>query len=209
MIIILMGAQGSGKGTQGKLLSEKLGISTISMGNLLRKKGKEDTPLGKEIKEMTTKGVLVPDEITTKIIKERIEKEDCEKGYILDGFPRRVSQAKILDEFIKIDKVVEIKLSDEEAVKRISARRVCKQCGTNFNIIYIKPKQEGVCDKCGGELYRRVDDEPEAIKERLKLYREKTEPLKEYYKEKGKLLEINGEQPIKDVFNDIVKALGI
>jgi adenylate kinase len=205
--LIIIGPQGCGKGTQAELLSKKLGIPHISTGDIFREMREKDTPLGHKIKDLIDNGKLVPDEITDEIVMHRLSEKDTKKGYILDGFPRKLSQAEFLDSHAKIDKVIVLKVADNESVRRISARRVCSKCHEGYNTIYIKPKKAGICDKCGGKLVVRDDDKPAAVKERLKKYHEATEPLLKFYEKKDILLKINGEQSIKDVFNDIVKKL--
>jgi len=205
--LVLMGPAGSGKGTQAKLLSEKYTIPHISAGVIFREIRKEDTDLGRKVRELIDRGNLVPDNITNEIILRRINEPDCEKGFILDGYPRNTSQAEFLENHKTIKKCILIEVSDKECVRRISARRICSECRADYNIIYLKPKQEGVCDVCGGKLIMRDDDKPEAIMKRLRIYHEITEPLIGFYEKKGILLRINGEQPIQKVFEDIVRGL--
>lgn len=203
--LIIIGPQGCGKGTQSELLSKKLGIPHISTGDILRDIREKDTPLGHKIKALIDNGKLVPDEIVDEIVMHRLSEKDAKKGYILDGFPRKLSQAEFLDSHAKIDKVIVLIVSDKESVRRISARRVCFKCHEGYNTIYIKPKKSGICDKCGGKLVVRDDDKPAAVKERLKKYHEATEPLLKFYDKKGVIVRIDGEQSIKDVFKEIVK----
>jgi len=208
MRLIIFGPQASGKGTQAEKITEHYGIPHISTGDIFRENIRNGTELGKLAKEILDRGELVPDEITNKIIEERLLRDDCKDGFILDGYPRNRNQAEFLDSLpYKIEAVINLKISEEEIIKRISARRVCVDCEANFNLIYIKPKQEGICDKCGGKLIIRDDDKPEAIKKRLSIYHEQTEPLLKFYEEKRILKNINGEQPMKTVFNDIIKEL--
>jgi adenylate kinase len=203
MRIVLMGLQGSGKGTQAKIISETLGVPHISTGDLLRSLGGE---LKKQIDEYILKGKLVPDEMIIKILKERISKPDCKKGFILDGFPRNLNQADELEKQIEIDKYFEIFINDEEAVKRISGRWNCKNCGTSYNIITApKPKIQGKCDKCNVDLFQRQDDTEEAIKKRLEVYHKDTEPILEKYD----VIRINGKQRIEKVTHDILEKLDI
>ena len=206
MKIVLIGPQGSGKGTQAKLLKEKFGIPHISTGDIFREAIAEKTELGLKAKEIIDKGNLVPDEITNKIVKERLQKEDCKKGFILDGYPRNINQAKALDSFAKIDYAVEIFVPDEISIKRLSSRRQCPKCGAIYGLD-IPPKKDNICDKCGAELYQRDDDRPEAIKKRLEVYHKETEPVLDYYREKGILVRVDGTKPIKDVFEDIVRKI--
>lgn len=201
--IIFIGPQGSGKGTQAKIISEKLGIPHVSTGDLFRAL---QGPLKKQVDEIINAGKLVPDELTVKILKERISQPDSKKGFILDGFPRNINQANLLDGITKIDKVVEIDISDELAIERISSRISCKKCGTVFNSITNPPKNDMVCDKCGSELYQRADDNPEALKKRLKTYHEETEPILEKYKSVS--LKISGDQEIDKITEDILNNLG-
>ncbi|BAT72201.1 adenylate kinase [Thermosulfidibacter takaii ABI70S6] len=212
MNIIMLGPPGAGKGTQAKMLVEKFGIPQISTGDMLRAAVAEGTELGKKAKEYMDKGQLVPDEVVIGIVEERLKKSDCEKGFILDGFPRTVPQAEALDKILekmgkKIDYVINIVVPDVEILKRLTGRRTCKQCGAMYHVIYNPPKQEGVCDKCGGELYQRDDDKEETIKNRLKVYNEQTAPLIEYYKAKGVLVDIDGTKSINEIFEDILRVL--
>ena len=201
MKLLLIGPQGSGKGTQAKLLSEKLGVPHVSTGDLVR----ETTGrLREKIDSYIVVGNLIPDELMLEILKERLEKEDCEEGWILDGFPRNLKQAKMLDEIAKVDKVIEIFISDEEAVRRISGRRHCSKCGEGFNLVTMPPRDKEKCDKCGGQLLMRDDDKEEAVKKRLEIYHHDTEPILKHYKAR----KINGEQSVEDVARDILKALG-
>jgi len=200
--IIFIGPQGSGKGTQAKIISEELNIPHISTGDLFRMlEGK----LREEVDSYVNKGKLVPDELTVKILKERITKPDCKDGFILDGFPRNIAQANMLDTITKIDKVIEITLTDELAIERISSRWSCKKCGTIFNTITNPPKIKGVCDKCQGELYRRADDNPEAIKKRLETYHKETEPILKKYK--SVVVSIDGDQEIDKISEEILENL--
>lgn len=200
MNLIFVGPQGSGKGTQAEVISEKLGLCHISTGDLLRSiTGK----LKEKIESYTLKGHLVPAEVVVRIIKEKLSKAECKKGFILDGFPRNIEQAKELDKITKIDKLMEIWISDKEAVKRLSSRLNCGKCGSVFNLITNPPKKKNICDKCGNELFAREDDKPEAIKKRLEIYHKETEPLLKFYP----YARINGEQLIPKVTEDILKEL--
>jgi len=200
--IVFIGPQASGKGTQAKILSQNLNIPHISMGDLLRE-------IEGELKEQTHKlmnqGKMIPDDLTLKIIKERIEKPDCNNGFILDGFPRNINQANLLKNILKIDKIIEITLSDEEAIKRISGRVTCKDCKEGFNTLTApKPKKENICDICEGELIKRADDNEEAVKKRLEIYHKDTEPILTEYNNQGiDILKINGEQTIEKISQDI------
>ncbi|NQU97887.1 adenylate kinase [Candidatus Woesearchaeota archaeon] len=208
MRLIIFGPQASGKGTQAIQIVNKLNIPQISTGNIFRENIKNKTELGKQAEQILSQGILMSDEITNKIVEERLSRDDCKNGFILDGYPRTRPQAEFLDNLqYKIDAVINLQISQEEIIKRISARRVCVDCKTNFNLIYIQPKQEGICDKCGGKLVQREDDKPEAIKKRLETYHEKTEPLLKFYEEKEILKNINGEQPMDTVLKEILFAL--
>ena len=201
MNYLFIGPQGSGKGTQAKIVAEKLGIAHISSGDLLR--GAEGE-LKEEVDSYMLAGKLVPDELMIRILRERLEKEDCLKGFILDGFPRNIEQARELDKIIKIDNAFNIEISDEEALKRISGRFSCEKCKEGYNIVTEpKPKVNGICDKCGGKLVQRADDNEKAIIQRIKIYREETAPLLKIYN----TLKVNGEQSIEKVNEDILKAI--
>ena len=190
MKIIFLGPPGSGKGTYSTRVAKKLDIPHISTGDLFRAEMKAQTELGKRAKEFIDKGELVPDEVTIGMLKNRIEKEDCKDGFILDGFPRTIPQAEALDQITEIDRVVNIDIPDEVIIRRLTSRRVCRKCGEIYNALTMKPKEEGKCDKCGSELYQRDDDTEETVKNRLKIYMDQTEPLIGYYDEKGLLVNI-------------------
>ena len=212
MRIILLGPPGAGKGTQAKDLVNKYGIPQISTGDILRKNLAEKTPLGLEAKKFMDKGELVPDSVVVGIVKERLKEADCKPGYILDGFPRTVPQAEALDAALAdmktpLDKVLSIEVPDEELVKRLSGRRTCRSCQEGYHVMFKKPKAEGKCDKCGGELYQRDDDKEEAIMNRLKVYQSSTAPLIDYYKGKGLLSSINGVGAMGDILKRMVTAL--
>jgi len=212
MNLILLGPPGSGKGTQAKLIVEKYGIPQISTGDMLREAVAKGTELGKEAKKYMDAGQLVPDEVVIGIVKERLQEPDCEKGFILDGFPRTIPQAEALDKMLdelgkKIDAVINIQVPEEEVVKRIVNRRTCKKCGAVYHLIYNPPKEDNKCDKCGGELYQRDDDKEETVRQRYKVYKEQTEPLVDYYSKKGVLYNIDGTKSIEEVFNEIDKIL--
>ncbi len=201
MKLFFVGAQGSGKGTQGKIIAKKLGLCHISTGDLLRDAEGE---LGKEVRNYIDKGLFVPDDLILKILEERLKQPDCEKGVILDGYPRNLAQANKLDEIMKIDHVVEIGISDDESVKRILGRAICKRCGINYNLVtQPKPKDPEVCDICNDKLIKRADDNEEALRKRLKTYHNDTEPILEHYDS----IKINGEQDINDVTNEILDLL--
>lgn len=198
MNLIFVGPQASGKGTQGKIVAEKLGLCHISMGDLLRNVEDEN------IKQILASGKLVPVELTIKLLNERISKDDFKKGFILDGFPRSLEQAKELDKITRIDQVVEISISDEEAVRRLSGRLTCSKCGAIFNeITNPRPKISGICDKCNGKLYKRADDNESAIRKRLEIYHKETEPILKHYPS----VRINGEQSIEKVSEDVLDIL--
>ncbi|MCX6742001.1 MAG: adenylate kinase [Candidatus Pacearchaeota archaeon] len=185
MKIILLGSPGVGKGTYASFIKEKYKLPHISTGDLFREAMKNGTPLGKKAKEYIDRGDLVPDDLTVQILKERISKPDCENGFMLDGFPRTIPQAEALDKITKIELAINFFASEKIILQRLGGRRICKKCGAIFHLVNKKPKKEGVCDICGGELYQRSDEMPEIIKERLKTYHEKTKPLEDYYKKKG------------------------
>ncbi len=211
MKLIIFGPQGSGKGTYASRLSQKFGIPAISTGDLLRSM-REDPVNGKLIKEYQDKGLLVPDELVLKILKERIAKEDAKHGFILDGFPRNMSQANALDKMIKMDYAVLLNVPEWILLKRLSNRRTCKSCGTIFNVLTLPPKVEGICDKCGGMLYQRPDDTEESIMRRLSIFKKDTEPLVNYYKEKGILREISCDRldsPPEENVQKILDVLGV
>jgi adenylate kinase len=204
---VLIGPQGSGKGTQAKLISKEYNIPHVSTGDIFREIRAQSTDLGRKIKELIDNGNLVPDEITNQIIAERLGKPDCREGFILDGYPRNIAQAEFLEKNHPVKKVILLEVSEKETVKRMSARRVCSQCKADYNTVYIRPEKEGICDKCGGRLIQRDDDEPDAIKKRLETYRKETAPLISYYDKKGVLLKVNGEQQIDKMFKDVMVGL--
>ncbi|MBT3814842.1 adenylate kinase [Candidatus Woesearchaeota archaeon] len=190
MKIIALGSPGVGKGTYAKLIVEKYGIITISSGDLFRENIKNETELGKKAKELIDAGHLVPDEITIEMMKERLSREDTQKGFVLDGFPRTIPQAEALAEFVEVDMAINFKADKEIIMQRLTGRRTCKKCAATFHMVNLPPQVEGVCDKCEGELIQRSDELPEVIEERLKVYEEQTAPLIDYYKEKGLLREL-------------------
>jgi len=212
LYIILLGAPGAGKGTQAVMLSEKLKITQVASGDLFRQALQKETELGKKAKVFMEKGQLVPDEITIQMVLERLGSPDLKNGAILDGFPRNIKQAESLDKAMaakkkKIDKVVYIKVSEKELLKRLSGRWICRKCQAPYHEVDSPPKVKGKCDRCGGELYQRPDDNPETVKKRLKVYFGETMPLIDYYKKAGKLLEIEGEGSTDEVNRRIVTAL--
>ena len=208
MKLILLGAPGAGKGTQAEIISEKYNIPTISTGNIIRAALKNGTEMGLKAKSYIDAGNLVPDDVVIGIIKERLAEDDCENGYILDGFPRTIPQAEALDNMgFGIDVALSIEVADEEIVKRMSGRRVCEKCGASYHTEYKKPAKEGVCNLCGAALVIRKDDEPETVKNRLDIYHEQTEPLKDYYKSCGKLLMVEGQDKVEDTTRLVLTAL--
>jgi adenylate kinase len=212
MNVILLGAPGAGKGTQAVTLSKKLGLAHVATGDLFRKEQESGSELGKMAKSYMEKGQLVPDEITVKMLLGRISAPDCAKGFILDGFPRTLEQARALDRALAaqgkdIDKVLYIKVSDDELLRRLSGRWICRDCQAPYNIVEKPPKVAGRCDRCGGELYQREDDTEQTAKKRLDVYFAQTMPLIEYYAKAGKLMEVNGEQGIEAVGKDMITAL--
>ena len=208
MKLILLGAPGAGKGTQAEILSKLLNIPTISTGNILRAAMKKGTPVGLRAKEYVESGKLVPDDVIIGIVNERLAEPDCANGYILDGFPRTIPQAEALDEMgFGIDAALSIEVADSEIVKRMSGRRVCEKCGASYHTEYKKPAEDGVCNSCGGALVTRKDDEPETVKNRLNVYHEQTEPLKDYYKNCGKLITVEGQDEVKDTTRLVLEAL--
>ena len=210
MNLILLGAPGAGKGTQAEMLLERLHVPSISTGNMLREAMKNGTDLGKQVKSCMDSGALVPDQLVLGIVAERTQQPDCANGFILDGVPRTLAQAEALDKMgVRIDHVVSIELSDEEVESRMTGRRVCTGCGASYHIVANPTKVEGVCDLCGGQVTTRKDDAPETVRNRLAVYHQSTEVLKDYYKSTGKLRVINGQQPIEDVFQDILRAIGV
>jgi adenylate kinase len=210
--IILLGAPGAGKGTQAVMLAEKMKLVQVASGDLFRKALQQETDLGKKAKVYMEKGQLVPDEITIQMVLERLNAPDCEKGAILDGFPRNIKQAKALDKAMTklsraIDKVTYIKVSEGELLKRLGGRWICRKCQAPYHEVDSPPKVAGKCDRCGGELYQRADDNTETVKKRLKVYFEETSPLIDYYKKAGKLVEINGEGSAEEINRRIITAL--
>ena len=209
MNLILLGAPGAGKGTQGELISKKLGIPTISTGNMLREAVANGTELGKKVKSIMESGALVPDELILDLVEDRVAQPDCEKGFILDGVPRTLPQAEALDaRGVKIDHVVSLEIDDAVITERMSGRRVCKGCGASYHIVNNPTKTEGVCDLCGSEVAIRKDDEPETVKHRLEVYHASTEVLISYYAAQGKVRTVEGNQPIEDAQRDILQAIG-
>ena len=210
---VLLGPPGAGKGTQAVRLVEKYEIPHISTGDIFRKNIKEGTELGKKAQEYMNAGALVPDELVVDLVKDRLQQDDCKNGFLLDGFPRTIFQAEKLDEFLsesnlKMDIVINLKVEKEALIKRLTGRRVCKDCGASYHIVNIPPKKEGVCDICGGELIQRKDDNNETVENRINVYEEQTAPLIGYYKEAGSLVDFDGEASLDEVFDAIVQAIG-
>lgn len=213
MKIVMLGAPGAGKGTQAKMLAEKCGIPHISTGDIFRANIKEGTELGKQAKSYMDQGKLVPDSLTIQLIMDRLGKEDCKKGYILDGFPRTIPQAESLDAALKnvndkLDFAIDVEVPDENIKERMSGRRACLSCGATYHIAFAPPKTEGVCDRCNGELVLRDDDKPETVQERLVVYHNQTQPLIQYYEKQNLLVTIDGTQAVEKVFQDILTTLG-
>ncbi len=210
MKLILLGAPGAGKGTQAEILSAKLGIPTISTGNILRAAIKEGTPIGLEAKGYMDAGKLVPDSVIIGIVAQRLERPDCAGGFILDGVPRTIGQAEALDKAgVTFDKVLSIEISDTEIEERMSGRRVCQSCGAPYHVKAKPPKQEGVCDACGGQLAQREDDKAETVRRRLEVYHAETEPLKGFYEGKGILVPVANQDTIEGTSKGIMEALGL
>ena len=213
MKIIMLGAPGAGKGTQAKMIADKYGVPHISTGDIFRANIKNGTELGMEAKKYMDQGLLVPDELTVRILLDRVAQDDCKNGYVLDGFPRTIPQAEVLDsELTKlgdhIDYAINVDVPDENIVKRMSGRRACLTCGATYHIEHVPPKKERICDVCGSELVLRDDDKPETVKNRLNVYHEQTQPLIDFYTEKGVLKTVDGTVPMEEVFAAITAILG-
>lgn len=208
MNLILLGAPGAGKGTQAEVICNAFEIPAISTGNIIREAVKNGTELGEKTKSYLDAGALVPDELVIALVKERLAQPDCQNGFILDGFPRTVPQAEALDKMeVRIDTVLDIEVSDEKIVGRLSGRRVCSGCGASYHLEYKPSKQEGICDSCGADLIQRKDDHPDTVLERLRVYHEQTEPLKDYYSAQGKVTVVYGQDEVKDTTALVLKAL--
>ncbi|MFG6368844.1 MAG: adenylate kinase [Lachnospiraceae bacterium] len=212
MKIIMLGAPGAGKGTQAKMIAEKFAIPHISTGDIFRANIKNGTELGMEAKKYMDQGLLVPDELTVKILLDRVAKDDCQNGYVLDGFPRTIPQAEVLDKALtelgdKIDYAINVDVPDENIINRMSGRRACVNCGATYHIVHIPSKQEGICDACGSELILRDDDKPETVQNRLDVYHKQTQPLIDFYEAKGVLKSVDGTVDMKEVFEAIVNIL--
>lgn len=208
MNLILLGAPGAGKGTQAEKICEKLSIPAVSTGNMLREAMANGTEMGLKAKSFIDAGKLVPDEVVIGIINERLKQDDCQNGFILDGFPRTIPQAEALDEMgVRIDRVIDIEVPDEKIASRLSGRRVCLKCGATYHTEFKKPKADGICDACGDALVQRKDDMPETVLDRLKTYHEQTEPLKGFYEKKGILRVVEGQEEVADTTALTFKAL--
>lgn len=208
MKLILLGAPGAGKGTQAEVISEHLHIPTISTGNIIREALKSGTQMGLKAKEYIESGRLVPDDVVIGIIQDRLAQDDCKNGFILDGFPRTIPQAEALDRMgVVIDRVIDIEVDDDVIAQRVSGRRVCQGCGASYHVDYKKPAVEGVCDRCGDTLVQRKDDHPDTVKERLQVYHEQTEPLKNYYAKQEKLFIVEGQEEVADTTRLTLAAL--
>lgn len=214
MKIIMLGAPGAGKGTQAKMIAEKCGIPHISTGDIFRANIKQGTELGRKAKEFMDKGLLVPDELTCDLVVDRIQKDDCANGFILDGFPRTIRQGEVLEEALtglgqKVDCALDIVVPDESIIERMAGRRACVGCGATYHIVFAPTKTEGICDKCGEKLILRDDDKPETVQKRLAVYHEQTQPLEDFYAARGVLKEVDGTQTMDKVFGDILGILGV
>ncbi len=212
MRLILLGPPGAGKGTQASAIVKKYNIPHISTGDIFRENIKMGTELGKKVKEYMDKGLLVPDDIVVSIVKDRILKDDCKDGFLLDGFPRTVNQGEALDKELsqmnlKLDKVINLDVEKEILIERITGRRICKDCGATYHIKFNPPAKKGICDNCGGNLYQRDDDTQETVEKRIEVYQQQTKPLIDYYTEKGLILNVDGSKAIDEIFETIVKAL--
>lgn len=212
MNLVFLGPPGAGKGTQAERISEKYGIAHISTGDIFRENIKKGTELGRKAKEYMDRGELVPDEVVIAIVREALSGEECARGFLLDGFPRTVAQADALEKMLEeigrpLDRVVNLSVPDQVVVERLTARRTCRNCGRNYHLMFNPPKVDGVCDACGGELYQRDDDREETVRARLEEYRRKTQPLIDYYREKGLLVEVAGDGGIDEVTEAIQDAL--
>jgi adenylate kinase len=213
MKIIMLGAPGAGKGTQAKMIADKYQLPHVSTGDIFRANIKNGTELGMEAKKYMDQGLLVPDELTVKILLDRVAQSDCKNGYVLDGFPRTIPQAEVLDKALSelgesIDYAIDVDVPDENIISRMSGRRACLSCGATYHITHVPPKKEGICDRCGKELVLRDDDKPETVKNRLDVYHKQTQPLIDFYTKKGVLKTVDGTADMNDVFAAIVTILG-
>ncbi|MCQ2498538.1 MAG: adenylate kinase [Lachnospiraceae bacterium] len=213
MKIIMLGAPGAGKGTQAIMIADKYGIPHVSTGDMFRANIKNNTPLGVEAKKYMDQGQLVPDELTVKILLDRVAKDDCKNGYVLDGFPRTIPQAEVLEKALKelndgIDFAIDVDVPDENIINRMGGRRACLKCGNTYHVEFVPPKKEGICDNCGEALVLRDDDKPETVKKRLDVYHQQTQPLIDFYNERGLLKSVDGTKPMNEVFDSIIAILG-
>lgn len=212
MKIVMLGAPGAGKGTQAKMIAEKYGIPHISTGDIFRANIKNGTELGMEAKKYMDQGLLVPDELTVRILLDRVAKDDCKNGYVLDGFPRTIPQAEVLDRELtkigdQIDYAIDVEVPDENIIRRMSGRRACLNCGATYHIEHIPPRKDGICDTCGSKLVLRDDDRPETVKNRLDVYHTQTQPLIDFYRAKGILRTVDGTMDMKEVFAAVTAIL--
>ncbi|MCX4339925.1 MAG: adenylate kinase [Lachnospiraceae bacterium] len=213
MKIIMLGAPGAGKGTQAKMIADTYGLPHVSTGDIFRMNIKNGTQLGMEAKTYMDQGLLVPDELTVRILLDRVGQDDCKNGYVLDGFPRTIPQAEVLEDALsklgdQIDFAIDVEVPDENIIRRMGGRRACLACGATYHIEHVPPKKEGICDTCGQELVLRDDDKPETVKNRLRVYQEQTQPLIDFYTKKGVLRSVDGTQDMQDVFDAIKEILG-
>ena len=213
MRLIMLGAPGAGKGTQAKKIADKYQIPHISTGDIFRANIKNGTELGKKAKAYMDQGALVPDELVVDLVADRVKQDECEKGYVLDGFPRTIPQAESLDEVLasmgqRIDFAIDVEVPDEHIVRRMSGRRACVGCGATYHVVHAPAKKEGICDRCGEALILRDDDKPETVTKRLSVYHEQTQPLIDYYKKKGCLAGVDGTKDMEEVFEDICRIIG-
>lgn len=213
MKIIMLGAPGAGKGTQAKMIADTYGLPHVSTGDIFRMNIKNGTQLGMEAKTYMDQGLLVPDELTVRILLDRVGQDDCKNGYVLDGFPRTIPQAEVLEDALnklgdKIDYAINVEVPDENIIRRMGGRRACLACGATYHIEHVPPKKEGICDDCGQPLVLRDDDKPETVKNRLRVYQEQTQPLIDFYTKKGVLKSVDGTQDMQDVFAAIKAILG-
>ena len=210
MNLVVFGPPGSGKGTYASRLQSKLGLPAVAMGDMLREIVREDSKLARTAKEYMSKGELVPDSVVIEVLEERISRDDCKRGFILDGFPRTIDQAKALDTITKIDAIINLSVPEWLIVERLSSRRICRECGEVYNTLYLKPKMEGVCDKCGGELHQRVDDTPKVVRDRLRVYEKQTKPLIDHYRGNVPIVDFKCEKldlPPEVAVEEILKKL--
>lgn len=213
MRLVIIGPPGAGKGTQAQYLVETFGLAHVATGDLFRAAISQGTPLGQEAKKYLDAGQLVPDAVTVSMVRERLREPDCQRGFLLDGFPRTVPQAEALQAMLAengaaLDAVLNIDVPEEKLVARLTGRRVCRRCGANYHLVYNPPRVAGVCDRCGGELYQRSDDTEETVRRRLQVYREQTAPLLAYYRQQGLLREVDGDQSVQEVGRAVLRALG-